>query len=119
MVRERKRQDDALAFIPALGQVRPAVPKLRIWDNTPPHKARRVQEAAAPIAIAWLPFRSPELTPCEDLWLPLKAEVAANRVFAEMDPLAAHAVSWRDALTPPDRLRLASLQSSKLQWLLT
>jgi len=121
VVRERNRQDDAVAFVEALGHVRPGVPKLLVWDNNPPHKPRRVQEAAAAaqIEIVWLPFRSPELNPCEDLWLHLKAEVAANRVFAEMDPLAAQAVAWLDALTPAERLHLAGLRSSKFQWLLT
>ncbi|HEY7418988.1 MAG TPA: transposase [Ktedonobacteraceae bacterium] len=39
-------------------------------DNAPPHHPKRVQEAAAAaqIEMAWLPFRSPELNPCEDLW---------------------------------------------------
>lgn len=121
LVRERNRQADAVAFLQALGQVRPTVPKLLIWDNNPPHKPTRVQEAAAAahIEIAWLPFRSPELNPCEDLWLHLKAEVAANRVFAEMDTLATHAVAWLDARTPTERLRLAGLDASKFQWLPT
>ena len=117
LARERNRQDDAAAFVSALGQVRPGVSKLLIWDNNPPHKPRRVQEAAtaAGITIAWLPFRSPELNPCEDLWLHLKAAVAANRVFTQMDHLAAHALAWLEALAPTDCLRLAGLLSSKFQ----
>jgi len=87
-VRERNRKDDVRAFVQTLGPLRPAVPTLLVWDNNPPHKPRDAQEAAvaAQIAIAWLPVRAPELNPCEDLWLHLKAEVAANRVFAEMGP---------------------------------
>jgi transposase len=121
VTRERNRQDDAVAFVTALGQVRPAVPKLLVWDNNPPHKPTRVQQAAqaARIQIAWLPFRSPELNPCEDLWLHLKAQVAANRVFDQLDGLAAHAASWLDALAPADRLRLAALRSSKFNWVPT
>lgn len=121
VVRERNRQDDAVAFSTARGPVRPDVPTVLIWDNTPPHQPRRVHEAAtaAGIAIAWLPFRSPELTPCEDLWLHLRAAVAANRVFAAMDLWATHALAWLDALTPADCLRLASLQASKFLWLPT
>jgi len=67
--RERSRQDDGIAFLEALGQVRPNVPKLLIWDNAPPHHPRRVLAAAAAahITIAWLPFRAPELNPLEDL----------------------------------------------------
>lgn len=118
LVRERNRQEDAAAFVSALGQVHPTVPTVLIWDNNPPHKPRRVQQAAAAahIQIAWLPFRSPELNPCEDLWLHLKGVVAANRVFDELDQLAAHAVSWLDALAPTARLRLAGLLSSKFNW---
>ena len=121
VARAHNRQNDAIAFLTALGQIRPLIPKLLIWDNNPPHKPTRVREAsaAAGITIAWLPFRSPELNPCEDLWRPLKAEIAANRVFDEMEALAGHALSWLDALTPTDRLRRAGLLSSKFQWLPT
>lgn len=49
LVRERSRQDDCLAFVEPLGQVRPHVPT-------------RVQAAAAAahMTIAWSPFRAPE-----------------------------------------------------------
>jgi hypothetical protein len=45
-----------------------------------------VRQAAeeAHIQIAFLPFRAPELMPCEDLWRPLKAVVAANRAYADI-----------------------------------
>jgi hypothetical protein len=36
-IRERSRQDDCAAFVAALGQVRPDVPKRLVWDNAPPH----------------------------------------------------------------------------------
>src|SRR5260370_15728250 len=45
LVRERSRQDDCAAFVEALGQVRPAVPKLLVWDNAPPHHPPRVVAA--------------------------------------------------------------------------
>ncbi len=45
-VRERCRTDDVLAAVAALGAVRPAVPKLLIWDNAPPHSPHRVRDAA-------------------------------------------------------------------------
>ena len=121
LTRERSRQDDCLAFVEALGQVRPAVPKLLVWDNAPPHHPKRVLAAAqaAHITIAWLPFRAPELMPCEDLWRRTKAVVAANRVYASVQELAERAVTWLDALTPLDRLRQSGLLSSKFQWLAT
>jgi transposase len=121
LVRERSRQDDCLAFVEVLGQMRPDVPKLLIWDNAPPHHPRRVQEAAerAHITIAWLPFRAPELNPCEDLWRLMKADVAANRPPSSMDDLAQHAVVWLATLSPYDRLRCSGLFSAKFQWLST
>jgi transposase len=70
LVRERCRTADTQAFVEELGRVRPEVPKLLVWDNAPPHHPKLVQQAAeaAHIQIAFLPFRAPELMPCEDLW---------------------------------------------------
>jgi transposase len=121
LIRERSRQDDCLAFVEQLGAIRPNIPKLLIWDNAPPHHPKRVQEAAARsrITIAWLPFRAPELNPCEDLWRLMKAVVAANRCFQDLDALARHAVAWLDALTAEARLLSSGLLGRKFQWLAT
>jgi transposase len=121
VVRERSRGDDCLAFVEALGQVRPDVPKLLVWDNAPLHHPKRVlaAAAAAQITIAFLPFRAPELMPCEDLWRRTTAVVAANRVYASVQELAERALAWLHALTPADRLRQSGLLSSKVQWLST
>ncbi|HEX9413600.1 MAG TPA: transposase, partial [Ktedonobacterales bacterium] len=119
LVRERSRQDDCLAFVETLGQVRPDVPKLLVWDNAPPHHPKRVlaAAAAAQITIAWLPFRAPELMPCEDLWRLTKAVVAANRVYETVQALAEQAVAWLEALTPLERLCRCGLLTPKFQWL--
>lgn len=121
LIRDRSRQDDCLAFVEALGQLRPDVPKLLIWDNAPPHHPKRVLEAAerAHITIAWLPFRAPELNPCEDLWRLMKAVIAANRCAPDLGALAQQAVDWLAALSPCDRLRCSGLLSIKFQWLST
>jgi transposase len=124
VVRERSRQDDCIAFLEHLGQVRPDVPKLLIWDNAPPHHPKRVLAAAAVahITIAWLPFRSPELNPLEDLWRLLKAVVAANRVYDTLDALdalAQQAIAWLDAHLPDSLLTCCGLRSSKFEWLPT
>lgn len=127
LIQERSRQDECIAFLATLAQVRPETSKLLIWDNAPPHHPNRVQEAAAAahITIAWLPFRSPELNPDEDLWRLTKAQVAANRPYRDEAPgtvvqaLAEQAVSYIEALSPFDRLRCSGLFSSKFQWLAT
>lgn len=121
LVRERCCTADTHAFVKHLGRVRPTIPKLLVWDNAPPHHPRVVRQAAeaAHIQIAFLPFRAPELMPCEDLWRQLKAVVAANRAYADVSELAHRAVAWLDAIPRADRLRRAGLTSSKFNWLPT
>jgi transposase len=120
-IRERSRQDDCAAFVAELGRVRPDVPKLLIWDNAPPHHPKKVQAAAQAVNIrlAFLPFRAPELMPCEDLWRLAKAQVAANRVYEAVQEQAERAVAWLAALTPFDRLLKSGLLGTKFQWLAT
>jgi DDE superfamily endonuclease len=82
LIRERRRQDDGAAFGHALGQGRPDVPKLLVWDNAPPHHPKRVQAAAAAANIRmvfFLPLRAPELMPCEDLRGPVAAGQGTGR----------------------------------------
>ena len=121
VVTDRSRGADVAQVIAALGAVRPGIPKLLIWDNAPPHHTHVVRDAAreAGIEIAWLPFRSPELNPCEDLWRRLKAVIAANRCYTTVDELAHRALDWLDHLSADDVLRYTGLSSSKFDWLLT
>lgn len=112
---------DVVGAVTALGAVRPGVPKLLVWDNAPPHQPKVVRAAAdaTGIEVAFLPFRSPELMPLEDLWRGLKGKVAANRAYATMEELVERALAVLDAPTPEERLRHAGLHSSKFDWLLT
>ena len=105
----------------ARGAVRPAVPKLLLWDNAPPHAPHRVRDAAAAasITVAFLPFRSPELMPLEELWRGLKATVAANRCSDSLDELTQRAVAWLDDMSGADRLRRCGFEASKFAWLPT
>ena len=119
--RPRARKEDAQAVVETRGQVRPAVGKLLVWDNAPPHQPTLVRQAAeaAGITRAFLPFRAPELNPCEDLWRQLKGVVAGNRASASVDALLDQALAWLDALTPAEVLRRSGLTSSKFNWLPT
>ena len=121
VARARCRTDDVLALLAALAAVRPQVPKLLVWDNAPPHQPRRVREAAAAanLTLAFLPFRSPELMPLEDLWRHLKAAVAANRAYANLDELVQRALAWLTAMTGEQRRTTCGLASSKFAWLPT
>jgi transposase len=121
LVRERARTADAVALVEALGAVRPGAPKLLIWDNAPPHHPTAVKAAAqeAGIALAFLPFRSPELMPLEELWRGLKAEIAANRAYPTLEELADRAVAWLNGMANADRRRRCGFHSSKFDWLPT
>jgi transposase len=121
VTRERNRGADSEAAITALGAVRPGVPKLLVWDNAPPHHTKLVRAAAEAggSAVAWLPFRSPELNPCEDLWRHLKATVAANRAYPTVDALADRATAWVADQAGSAVRRLAGLNASKFEWLTT
>jgi DDE superfamily endonuclease len=117
----RCRTDDIVAAVTDLGQTRPDVPKLLIWDNAPPHHPHRVRDAAmaAGITLAFLPFRAPELMPLEELWRGLKQTVAANRCYADLEELITRALTWLTTMSTNDRLRRCGLQSSKFDWLPT
>ena len=121
LVRERCRTADVQAIVELLALVRPNVPKLLIWDNAPLHMPLPVRQtvAEAGITIAFLPVRSPELMPLEELWRGLKQTVAANRCYASLAELAAHALAWLDDMSESERLRRCALRSSKYDWLLT
>jgi transposase len=121
LVRERSRTDDLLAAVQVLGAVRPQVPTLLIWDNAPPHHPHRVRNAAraAGITLAFLPFRSPELMPLEDLWRGLKQTIAANRAYPSLAELTERALDWLTTMTDEDRRRRCGLYASKFAWLPT
>jgi len=121
VVRERSKGADCSVFMDVLAQhCDPETPHLLVWDNAPPHWTHAARDAApANLTIAWLPFRSPELMPCEDVWREMKRVVAANRAYADVDELAQRAVAWLDDHTPEDILRLSGVQSSKFDWLPT
>ena len=117
----RCRTDDIVTAVTALGQMRPGIPKLLIWDNAPPHHPHRVRDAAAEagITLAFLPFRSPELMPLEELWRGLKQTVAANRCYASLEELVARALTWLTTMRDADRCHRCGLRSSKFEWLPT
>ena len=120
LVRPRGRTADAVALVEALGAVRPGVPRLLVWDDAPPHHPKLVKAAAAEagVELAFLPFRSPEPMPLEDLWRGLKRVVAANRCYASMDELAERAEAWLDGMPDAERRR-CGLDSSRFDWLPT
>jgi len=121
IVRERCRTEEMVGAMVELGAVRPEIPKLLIWDNAPPHHPHRVRDAAreAGITLAFLPFRSPELMPLEDLWRGLKQTIAANRCYPSLEELTDRAIAWLTTMTDDDRRRRCGFHASKFDWLPT
>lgn len=121
VVRERNRGADSAALVAALAARAPAGKSVLVWDNAPPHHTRLARETAEAVGmtILSLPFRSPELMPCEDVWRGMKRVVAANRAYADVDELAARAVAWLDDHAPAQILQISGITSSKFDWLPT
>jgi transposase len=121
VVRERSRGVDSAALVAALAARTAAGRSLLVWDNAPPHQTHIARETAAAVGIAIvpLPFRSPELMPCEDVWREMKRVVAANRAYTDVDELAQRGMGWLDERMPGELLRIAGLRSSKFDWLPT
>jgi transposase len=121
VLRERNRGADSAALLAALAVRTPAGKSILVWDNAPPHQTRVARETAEAtgITLVALPFRAPELMPCEEVWREMKRVVAANRVYADIDELAGRAVGWLDERTADELLRIAGLHSSKFDWLST
>jgi transposase len=121
LVQPRSRTAEVAAAVAALGQHRPDVPKVLVWDNAPAHHPKVVATAAlvAGIDLAFLPFRSPDLMPLEELWRGAKAVVAANRCYASVDEAAERTIAWLAEMDTEERLRRCGLRSSKFDWLPT
>jgi hypothetical protein len=121
LVQPRSRTAEVVAAGAALGQIRPDVPKLLVWDNAPAHHPTRVATAAllAGVELAFLPFRAPELMPLEEGWRGATTVVAANRCSATVDEAADRLVAWLTDQTGEERLRRCGLRSSKFDWLPT
>jgi len=87
-----------------------------ILDNARYHTCHLVEEwlCLHPQAhLVWLPKRSPQFNPVEDLWRWLKPEIAANRTPHDLEPLRRACRAELDALTPDQALRKAGLLGGK------
>jgi hypothetical protein len=103
LLRERRRQDDCLALVAALGRVHPEAPKLRVWETAPPHHPRRVAAAAAtaPVTRACHPRLSPAPgSPFAPLSLPRTQAVRGSLAPGQSagrrhSPRPSGAIAWR------------------------
>lgn len=86
LVRDRVRKEDFIAFLEHLLMVYDG-PVILIVDNYSSHTARLVKawlEAHPRLQMYHLPTYCSHLNPVEDIWLRLKNELAANRLYGSM-----------------------------------
>ena len=113
LVRERMRKEDFIAFLEHLLVVYPQHPILLIVDNYSSHTAGDVRAwlAAHPrLQLHFLPTYCSHLNPVERIWLQLKDDLAANRLYGSIKVLLACVDRFFAAMTPEQALTWAAAE---------
>ncbi len=106
-VRERMRTEDFLAFLAYLLETYPAGPVLLIVDNYSSHTAHAVTawlQEHPRLRLYYLPTYCSHLNPVERIWLRLKDQIAANRLYASLSLLLETVASFFARMTPEQAL---------------
>lgn len=111
-VTQKKTALDFLAFLEELLVVYPSEPLLLVLDNASIHTAKVVQawlEAHPRVELLFLPsYAGHRENPVEKVWWRLKQQIAANRLYDDVDALIAAVKQFFDGFTPEAALRLAA-----------
>jgi transposase len=109
---KRKGAVEFIHFLERLLAAYPGRPILLILDNAGIHKARPVEAWLAlhpGVELLFLPtYSGHRHNPVEKVWWRLKGQVAANRLHASLDTLAAAVRAFFDDLTPHQALQLTA-----------
>jgi transposase len=111
LIRKRMCTDDFLAFLEHLLVVYPDGPILLIVDNFSSHTAQAVNTWLATHArlhLYYLPKYCSHLNPVERIWLQLKNQLAANRLYGSLQVLLATVEAFFTAMTPERALTWAA-----------
>jgi transposase len=111
LVRDRMRTEDFVAFLERLLVAYPAHPIILIVDNYSSHTAGAVKDWLAEhprLQLHFLPTHCSHLNPVERIWLQLKGDLAANRVFGSIKLLLATVDRFFAAMTPEQALTWAA-----------
>lgn len=112
---ERKNGTNFITFIELLLKKYPKDIYL-VVDRATYHRSKLVKEWLAKntrVHLIYLPTKSPQLNPIEDVWRWLKGSVAANRTYTDLEPLMQSCRKNLSSLTPQDVLRISGLTSQK------
>lgn len=112
LVRDRMFKEDFLAFLEHLLVEYPADPIILIVDNFSSHTAHAVTHWLTEhprLQLHYLPKYCSHLNPVEQIWLQLKGELAANRLYGSMTLLLDTVKSFFIRMTPEKALIWASM----------
>jgi transposase len=113
LVRERMRKEDFIAFLEHLLVVYPQHPLILIVDNYSSHTAGDVQAWLTDhprLQLYFLPTHCSHLNPVERIWLQLKDDLAANRLYGSLKVLLACVDRFFAAMTPEQALTWAAAE---------
>ena len=113
LVRERMRTEDFLTFLERLLTVYPAHPSILIVDNYSSHTAKEVRDWLAEhprLQLHFLPTHCSHLNPVERIWLQLKGDLAANRLYGSIKLLLTAVDRFFAAMTPEQALAWAAAE---------
>jgi transposase len=114
LIRPRNTAQDFIAFLEHLLTTYPAVPILLIVDNFSSHKAGVVTawlQANPRLQVLFLPTYCSHLNPVEPIWLRLKGDLAANRLYQSMTLLLEITRQFFAAMSPAQALIWAGSES--------
>jgi transposase len=111
LVRERMKTADFIAFLEHLLTVYPTQVILLIVDNYSSHTAKEVADWLAEhprLQLHFLPKYCSHLNPVEPIWLQMKNQIAANRLYGSIKHLLSAVHTFFAKITPEQALTWAA-----------
>jgi transposase len=118
LVRYQQKQEDFQAFLWQIHDHYRGRNVSLLLDENPSHTANRSEQLANDlnIKLLWLPKRSPELNPMDELWGQAKDAVSANVQYASVDEHVTNFIGYLQDMSDRDALHTAGVLSQSF-WL--
>jgi hypothetical protein len=113
LVRNQQKQGDFQAFLRLIYSHYRGWHVALLLDENPSHTANRSEQLARDLNIdlLWLPKRSPELNPMDELWGQAKDAVSANMQYASIDEHVSEFIKHLQLMSNRDALRTSGVLS--------
>lgn len=118
LVRKSQKQGDFQTFLELIHNHYRGWHVALLLDENPSHTAYYSQQMALDwnIKLLWLPKRSPELNPMDELWGQAKDVVSANKQYATIDQHVEHFLEHLRAMKDREALHTSGVMSKNF-WL--